>query len=308
MGMNRIMLFFSGIFIARAVNGAGNRAESAGVTVTPQSGAPAPPSLAHSTLQREDGPDWVTLGRYSGELSVSWGAVRNSWGYHAECRKAAGDWKRCASDIEDASTSTSISNDGGGAVDDGEVYTVRVFAYTAFGDTAKTASDPAASLSAPSPPTAVALSRSGTTLKASWPAVTGSGVSYEVQYSSDSGATWTASTATPSTTSGVVSVDIAIVSTNAYMVRVLSKKTVSSKVHKSAWVYSDEITPATGTAPAAPDAGSVTVTRSGSTLTVSWAAVPGATAYNTGTSGDYKATWTDSTTDIAATSTTITQA
>ena len=153
-----------------------------------------------------------------------------------------------------------------------------------LGYTTWTESYPAGTLTSPAiTPESVSLSRSGTTLTATWPAVVGA-ASYNVALSSDNGVNWTKEATGHATTTWTKS---GIGTSTSYKVRVQTKNTAGT----SAWTVSDQNTPA----PPAP--ASVTVTSrsnnsNGAEMDVEWPAVSRATGYNLRYSGDNGANWT----------------
>ena len=152
-----------------------------------------------------------------------------------------------------------------------------VFGYTAWTDSALAVSGK----SAPLPTVPVTVTRVGATLTASWAAAAGA-TGYDVNISGDLGQSWTrAHTYTSGTTADVTGIDV----TKSYLVVVRSVNSAGS----SPWTVSTLSTPSASPPPTPTE---VTVTRSGTTLSVAWSAVPGAAGYNINTSSDYKATWT----------------
>ena len=234
------------------------------------------------------GPDSVTItARGTGTLTATWTAVDGAYRYYIYTSNSS-NWNDYA--VETHTTGTSVTLDNR---DDSLNYTVLVWATTDYGQTKWVESWPAGTSTSPAiMPESVSLSRSGTTLTATWPAVVGA-ASYNVASSSDNGVTWTSEATAHTTTTWTKS---SIDATRSYIVRVQSKNTTGT----SAWTESDENTPA----PPAP--ASVTLgTRSGTTLNVSWSAVTRATSYNVQSSSDNGTTWSAST-SVTGTTTALT--
>ncbi len=221
------------------------------------------------------GPETVTItSRGTGTLTATWTAVPGAWMYFVSSSNSGDSWKNFTP--EDSLTGTSITLNNR---NDSLNYTVLVWASTDYGHTLRVESAPAGtSTSPPITPQSVSLSRSGTTLTATWPAVVGA-ANYNVDLSSDGGSTWVGqATALTTTTWTKSSID----ATKSYAVRVQSKNSTGT----SGWTESSVSTPA----PPAP--ASVTLgTRTSNTLNVSWSAVSNATSYNVRTSTDSGVTW-----------------
>ena len=240
------------------------------------------------------GPDSVTITtRGTGTLTASWTAVPDTFNYYIKTSNSGDDWKTLTIETHVTGTSVTLSNRN-----DNLNYTVLVQANAELGFTSWTESYPAGTSTSPAiAPESVSLSRSGTTLTATWPAVVGA-ASYNVESSTDNGATWTNETIDHTTTTWTKS---SIGASTSYKVRVQSKNTAGT----SAWTESDENTPA----PPAPD--SVTVTSrshsgTNATLAISWDAVTRATGYNIRSSGDNGATWTTDVSNHSSTTLSLT--
>ena len=235
------------------------------------------------------GPDSVTItARGTGTLTASWTAVPDTYNYYIKTSNSGDDWKTFTAETLTSDTSVTLSNRN-----DNLNYTVLVQASAELGYTTWTESYPAGTSTSPAiAPASVTLSRSGTTLTATWPAVVGA-ASYNVEYSADSGGTWTSGATAHTTTTWTNS---NITASANYTVRVQSKNTTGT----SDWTESDENTPG----PPAP--ASVTLgTRSGTTLNVSWSAATGATSYNVQSSSDSGVSWIPST-NVTGTTTALT--
>ena len=231
------------------------------------------------------GPDSVTItARGTGTLTATWTAVPGAHRYFIYTSNSSDDWKTFTS--EDAVTGTSVTLDNR---DDLLNYTVLVHASAELGYTTWTESYPAGTLnSIPIEPESVSVSRSGTTLTATWPAVVGA-ASYNVSSSADNGVTWTKEITGYTTTTWKKS---SISASTSYIVRVQTKNTSGT----SGWTVSDANTPKPP-APASVTVTSRSHTGTNATLAISWDAVTRATGYNIRSSGDNGATWT---TDVSS--------
>jgi hypothetical protein len=119
--------------------------------------------------------------------------------------------------------------------------------------------------SAPSTPAAPTVTRGDTQASMSWSAPANNGAaisSYTLDYSSDSGTSWTTHSSSLSTTSATVT---GLTNGTSYIFRVLATNSAGSSAYSSS---STAVTPAA--VPGAPTA--VTATRSGTSLAVSWTA------------------------------------
>ena len=214
-----------------------------------------------------------------------------AWRYNVNCSAdMRASWYRCADKV--SGTSTTITG-----VDDMKTYVVAVQAETDFGFTGWTNSAPVGTLqSPPSAPGPITVTRSGSTLTASWAAVS-SATGYDVVSSKDGRKSWARHHTGTSSSSVTIS---GIDTSKTYVVGVRATNAVGS----SGWVNSAPNFP--DTSPPTPPA-LVTVTRSGATLTVSWPAVPGATGYNVNTSDNGRASWTRDSSDVTDTTVTLTK-
>ena len=224
-----------------------------------------PPPL--KILEANSPPDAVgsiTLTRSGSTLTVSWNAVSGAAKYHALYQAdGAGDWLPPIPDYKNI-TATSFTFD----IDSGKSYVVGVRAGNANGWGAWTDSPVS---NPPGPPDAVGsitLTRTDTALTVSWNAVDGA-TKYHAVYQPDGG-DWLPPIPDHkniTATSFTFNVD----STKTYIVGVRA----GNANGWGAWTDSPTSHP---TVP--PAVGSITLNRSGSTLTASWNAVGGATKYH----------------------------
>ena len=219
------------------------------------------PALAQSP---PDAVGSITLTRSGSTLTVSWNAVSGATKYHALYQAdGAGDWLPPIPDYKNI-TATSFTFD----IDSGKSYVVGVRAGNANGWGAWTDSPVS---SPPGPPDAVGsitLTRTDTALTVSWNAVDGA-TKYHAVYQPDGG-DWLPPIPDHkniTATSFTFNVD----STKTYIVGVRA----GNANGWGAWTDSPTSQP---TVP--PAVGSITLNRSGGTLTVSWNAVAGATKYH----------------------------
>ncbi len=269
------------IFGVSAVNASGASAQT--------NSAPAPPV--------EPGPATVTVTRATGgTLTASWDALPNIWNYFV---KYSGDRVNWAySGLIGKGTSHTFTG-----LDDTQTYTVAVRGLVDYGWTAWTYSAPAGGPSAaPAAPrnlttTRTEVSANYWTLRVDWDDVPFATL-YDVELSTDNGATWTrestglsSSTVSKSLSSG----------DDDYKARVRARNTNGT----SGWAVS-AVDLAPNGPPAAP--ASVTVSRSGKTLTVSWTAVPFAAKYNLNTSDNGQVSWARAASGVTGVTTTLTVA
>ncbi len=260
-------------FNLQAVNGAGaSPASHTSATLPPL--APGPASVT------------ITRNTTANTLTATWTAVTGAWRYFI--RGYYGNHVLFELATTTGATSITLQN-----VQDHLNYAVTVRARAIEGYTRETWSDwVGTSTSPPIAPPYVSLTRDSSGLAASWPAVVGAD-SYNVNISGDRGHTWARqSTAQTGTTYTLPNID----ADTDYMIAVQSKNPTGV----SGWTRSPVRTPA----PPAPDA--VTLSRSGTALSVSWNAVAGATSYNVRSSTDSGATWSALTSVTTGTSTTLT--
>ena len=222
------------------------------------------PALAQSP---PGGPSSVTITRDDGTLTATWPAVNGAAKYHVTYTNDDGKTWHAAAGPDDNHSATTIDITG---VDNGKTYIVAVRAGNnsdQWGGWSN--SDPADPIQAPYRPASVTVTRSGTTLTASWDAPDGA-AKYHVTYSDDDGLNRAA--AGPDDNYSATTIDIpGIDAAKIYIVGVRA----GNQYGWSDWRNSAPNAPA---APARP--GPITVTRAAGTLTASWDAVDGATKYH----------------------------
>ncbi len=260
-------------FNLQAVNGAGaGPASHTSATLPPL--APGPASVT------------ITRNITANTLTATWTAVPGAWRYFI--RGYYGNHVLFELATTTGSTSITLQN-----VQDHLNYAVTVRARAIEGYTRETWSDwVGTSTSPPIAPPYVSLTRDSNGLTASWPATVGAD-SYNVNISGDRGHTWARlNSAQTGTTYTLISID----EDTDYMIAVQSKNPTGV----SGWTRSPVRTPA----PPAPD--DVALTRTGTTLSVTWSAVTGATSYNVRSSADNGANWSTPTSVTTGTSTALT--
>ena len=205
-------------------------------------------------------PTWVGVSRSGGALAVSWPAMVGAASYNVNISGDHGQtWARQAT----AHTTNSWTVP---TIDADTSYILSVQTVNTAGTSGWTNS----SVNTPAPPAPASVtvaSRSGTTLNASWAAVTGA-ASYNVRTSDDDGLTWSASSSVTTGTTKALTID----ATKDYFVGV---QAVNAK-GTSGWTVSSEshATPL----PAAPS--NVADTRAKGSITLTWDAATGAASYD----------------------------
>lgn len=209
------------VFRVSATNSAGTSAfSSASTAVTPATVPGAPTS--------------VTLTGGNAQVAASWTAPASNGGsaitdYLVEYSADAGStWTTFT---RAASTATSATITG---LTNGNNYVVRVSALNATG-TGSASATSASALAATTPgvPTAVTPTRGDTEVSLTWttPATGGSAItSYTVQYSSDSGSTWTTFSTAPTTNSVTVT---GLTNGTSYVFKVLATNGIGSSSYSS---------------------------------------------------------------------------
>lgn len=271
------------------------RTSSTVITRVSASAAPAAPST----------PAAPTVTRGDTQASVSWTAPANNGAaissYTLDYSSDSGTtWTTYSSSLSTTSAAvTGLTN--------GTSYIFRVLATNSAGSSAYSSSSTAVTPAAvPGAPTAVTATRSGTSLAVSWTAPTSDGgtaiTDYTVEYSSNSGTSWsafahTASTATSITITGLTT-------GNTYITRVTAVNGVGAGTPSSS---------TTGVlvavAPGAPTG--VTPTRGDTEVSLTWTAPASTggssiTSYTVDYSSDAGSTWTTFPTTSATTSLTVT--
>ena len=224
---------------------------------------PPPPRL----LEANSPPDAVgsiTLTRSGSTLTVSWNAVDGAAKYHALYQAdGAGDWLPPIPDYQNI-TATSFTFD----IDSNKSYVVGVRAGNANGWGPWTDS-PASNPPLPAAVGSITLNRSGSTLTVSWNAVSGA-AKYHALYQADGAGDWLPPIPdyqNITATSFTFNID----SDKSYVVGVRA----GNSAGWGPWTDSPASHP-----PLPAAVGSITLTRSDTTLTVSWNAVDGAAKYH----------------------------
>ena len=224
---------------------------------------PPPPRL----LEANSPPDAVgsiTLTRSGSTLTVSWNAVDGAAKYHALYQAdGGGDWLPPIPDYQNI-TATSFSFD----IDSSKSYVVGVRAGNAHGWGAWTDS-PVSNPPLPDAVGSITLTRSGSTLTVSWNAVDGA-AKYHALYQADGAGDWLPPVPdyqNITATSFTFNID----SDKSYVVGVRA----GNSAGWGPWTDSPASHP-----PLPAAVGSITLTRTDGTLTVSWNAVDGAAKYH----------------------------
>ena len=275
----------------RAANGRGDGPWSAATTLKAGApSAPAAPSLTSGNAQ----------------LAVAWTAPADNGSsitdydvrYSSDSGATWSEWDASTTSTATIATITGLTN--------GTTYQVQVRAANARAD-GKWSSSATRKAGLPAAPSAPTLTVDNTALSVAWsaPAANGSSITdYDVQYSSDSGSTWTewdASTTSTATTATVTG----LTNNTAYQVQVRAVNSVGD----GPWSASASASPTAQkpNAPAAP-----TLVSGNASLEVSWSA-PAAngssiTDYDVQYSSDSGSTWTewDASTTSTATTATVT--
>ena len=236
------------------------------------------PALAQSP---PDAVGSITLTRSGSTLTVSWNAVDGAAKYHALYQAdSAGDWLPPIPDYQNI-TATSFSFD----IDSSKSYVVGVRAGNANGWGAWTDS-PASNPPLPDAVGSITLTRSGSTLTVSWNAVDGA-AKYHALYQADGAGDWLPPIPdyqNITATSFTFNID----SSKSYIVGVRA----GNSAGWGPWTDSPASNP-----PLPAAVGSITLTRSDTTLTVSWNAVDGAAKYHALYQADGAGDWLPPITD-----------
>ena len=243
--------------------------------------APTPPGAVNA----------VDVTRSYGTLNVSWNAPTGAEHYHVTYKADGGAWTLAAFQH----TTNGIAITG---VDNAQTYVVGVRAGNSAGWSGWRNSPSVGPLPVnppsaypPGPVGAITLTRSGSTLTASWASLN-SASWYHVTYTSDGGASWSLA-AFKHTASAI---NIGIDDTKTYVVGVRA----GNSVGWSGWRNSPSSVPDTLDAPA-----SVTLAHNGATLAVSWDAVTGATGYNVDVRDAQGGSWLRRASNVSGTSSTV---
>ena len=268
----------------------------------------APASHAQSSPAVPAMPVRPKLAASSGQFAVSWTAPNDNGSaitdYDVRYAPYAAGGSPSWTEWEPSTTSTATTATVTG-LQNGHWYSFQVRAENANGAGPWSQSS-LANLDVPQHVTSVTATRVGTTLQVTWPqayepTVTG----YHVVYSPDDKRSWTRShTNLPYDTSALVG-SVSITGTDPSLPYHVAVAVVNGFGH-SIWTVSNRVAPVPVSLvpPAAPS--SVSLDRSSSTLTASWAAVTGATGYNVVYSTTKRRSWVRLSTNQAATTATIT--
>ena len=242
-------------------------------------------------------PTNLTATRGNASVSLSWtagsdgGSAITKWQYAQKSDGNYGDWTDICVTSSD-STCPSKTSYTVSSLTNGTAYKFKVRAVNAVGDGAESSESASVTPAAvPAKPSAPTLTVGDQQLGVSWsaPADNGSDITdYDVQYSSDSGSTWTEwnSSNTSTTTSATIT---GLTNDTGYQVQVRA----TNGVGDSLWSDSATATPAT--TPAKPSAPTLTV--GDQQLGVSWSAPADngsdITDYDVQYSSDSGSTWTE---------------
>ena len=211
--------------------------------------------------------------RGDGTLTASWTSVATATHYHVTYSdNGGGSWSLAAYAHPAASPTTGITF----GVDNGKTYMVAVRAWNAAGWSGWTNSaaiNPYYANPPAFPPAAIAsidTARSGSTLTASWEAVS-TASKYHVNYSENGGGSWSVAAMQHPAATPRTSINIAIDPAKTYVVAARA----GNNGGWSGWTNSDSSAPNSLAAPA-----SVTLAHNGTTLAASWDAVTDAFCYN----------------------------
>lgn len=264
------------VFRMTATNSIGTSANSSSSTAVTPAALPGAPTLG-------------TLTPGAANVALTWTAPANTGGfaitdYTIEYSSNSGStWTAFA---HTASTSTSITVTG---LTNGTSYVFRVKAVTSIGTgTASATSAAQLVAAAPGQPNAPTISNGNTQATATWTAPASNGcaiTAYKIEYSSNSGSTWTVFSSSVSTLSSTVT---GLTNGTAYVFRVSASNCMGFGAASAA---STSVTP--NPTPAA--SSTLTVTGAGSsTVTLNWTAVvssPAVSDYLVEYSTDGGVTW-----------------
>ena len=270
------------------------RTSASTITLVSTSSAPVAPTA----------PAAPTAVRGNATAAVSWVAPSNGGApisayelqYSADSGSTWTSW----------STSLTTSPETVTGLTNGTAYTFKVSATNSVGTSAFSAASAAVTpATVPDAPTLGSVTGGNTQIVANWTAPTGTGGSaitdYTIEYSANSGATWTAfahtaSTATSATITGLTN-------GTSYLVRVSAVNAVGTGLASSN--SASTLVATTPSAPAAP-----TVTRGDTEVTVAWVAPAtggsAITAYELMYSADAGSTWTTWSTTLTSSPETVT--
>ena len=218
-------------------------------------------------------PQSVSLSRSGTALTATWHTVLGAASYNINISGDKG--KTWYNPTDDAHWNAPTVTDGvyswQRTIDANTSYTIRVRSNNTTGASAWTQSDENTP-KPPAPASVTVTSRSNTqsnaTLDVSWSVVTEATSGYNVQHSSDNGATWSAATKVTGATTTTINID----ATKDYFVRVQAENTAG----KSGWTTSA----ISRAIPVPPAPATVTPTRGKGSITLTWDASAEATTYD----------------------------
>ncbi|HEX9078997.1 MAG TPA: fibronectin type III domain-containing protein [Desulfuromonadaceae bacterium] len=253
-------------YVVTAVNSAGESVASAQISATTTAASPVPTAPS--------APAGVTAVGGTNQVTISWPAVSGATSYNIYYSTTSGVTVATGTKIAGA-TSPAVQT----GLSAGATYYYIVTAVNSVGESAAsvqvaaTTLTPAPTPTAPAAPTGVAATGGADQVTLSWTAVSGA-TSYNVYWSTAPGVTTTTGTKIAGATSPYVQTGLSAGTAYYYVV------TAVNSVGES--VASAQATATTNAPPAAVPAAPTGVTATGGTqqVTVTWAAVSGATSYN----------------------------
>ena len=253
-------------YVVTAVNSAGESAASAEVSASTAAAAPAP------TAPVAPGAPMATGG--TNQVTISWSAVSTATSYNVYYATASGVTKANGTKVTGVTSPAVLTGLAAGTS-----YYCIVTAVNSVGESAASVQVAATTLPAVPSPTAPAAPASVTAMggtnmaTVSWPAISGA-ASYNIYWSTASGVSKTNGTKIAGATSPYVQTGLSAGTTYYYIVTAVNS--VGESVASAA--ASATTTAAPPALPVAPTG--VSATGAANKVTVSWAAVSGATSYN----------------------------